>query len=108
MHLPNSKEKWIKECKRVHGKLLILLCSYMDGFHVHMTIRLKNYFSFKNKYTVTRIGLVGYKKRFLHLATGAPGNMHDARLLRHTSSFKEISNGRGGSRTAATSKMERL
>lgn len=35
--------------------------------------------------------LVNQNKRFLHLTTGA--RTHSARLLRHTSLFKEISNG---------------
>ena len=29
------------------------------------------------------------------MTTGAPGSTHDARLLKHTTLFKDISNGRG-------------
>ena len=66
-----------------------------DGFHVQAATSLKNYYSFKNKYTITSMGLVGCNKRFLHLTTGAPGSTHDARLLRHTALYKEISKGMG-------------
>ena len=41
------------------------------------------------------MGLIGHNKRFLHLTTGAPGSTHDARLLRHSSLYKDISNGDG-------------
>ena len=36
------------------------------------------------------MGLVAHNKRFLYAAVGAPGSTHDARLLRHTSLFKDI------------------
>ena len=39
------------------------------------------------------MGLVGFNKRFLYAAVCAPGSTHDARILRHTSLFKDISNG---------------
>ena len=65
------------------------------NFHVHVASHLKNYFSFKNKYTVTSTGLVGYNKLFIHLTTGAPGSTHDTRFLRHTSLFREITKGAG-------------
>ena len=39
------------------------------------------------------MGLVGFNKRFLYATIVAPGNIHDAGLLRHTSLFKSILNG---------------
>ena len=39
------------------------------------------------------MGLVGFDKRFLFAAFGAPGSTHDARPLRHTSLFENILNG---------------
>ena len=64
-----------------------------DGFHVHVSTDLKNHFSFKNKYTITSMGLIGHNKRFLHLIIDAPGSIHDVRLLRHTTLLHEISSG---------------
>ena len=34
-----------------------------DGFHVHVATRLKNHYSFKHKYTISNMCLVGYNKR---------------------------------------------
>ena len=39
--------------------------------------------------------LVGHSKRFLHLATGAPGSTYGGRLLRQTSLYRDIANGGG-------------
>ena len=61
-----------------------------DGFHVHESTHLKNHFSFKNKYTVTRLGLKEHNKRFLQLTNGAPESIQDHRLLWHATSFQEI------------------
>ena len=46
-----------------------------DGFHVCVSNNLKNNFSFKNKYTVTNMELIGNNKRFFHLTAGAPGRL---------------------------------
>ena len=39
------------------------------------------------------MGLVAHNKHFFYAAVGAPGSTHDARLLRHTSLFKDIASG---------------
>ena len=64
-----------------------------DGFHVYIESKLKSYFSFKKRYSMSNMGLVSYNKRFLYAAVGAPGSTHDARMLRNTSLFKEIVDG---------------
>ena len=61
-----------------------------DGFHVYISTRLKQYFSFKKRYTVTNMGLISYNKRFLYAAVGAPGSTHDSRLLKNCSLYKKI------------------
>ena len=50
-----------------------------DGFHVYVSSKIKSYFSFKKRYTMSSMGLVGYNKRFLFAAVGAPGSttMHE-------------------------------
>ena len=42
---------------------------------------------------MTNLGLVGYNKRFLYAAVGAPGSTHDARLLKESSVFHKILKG---------------
>ena len=64
-----------------------------DGFHIHVACCLKNYISSKKKYTVTSMGLIAHNKRFLHLTTGTRGSIHDARLLRYFTLFKDIQPG---------------
>ena len=54
---------------------------------------MKSYFSFNKRYSISNIGLVAHNKRFLYAAVGAPGSTRDARLLRHTSLFKDIVSG---------------
>ena len=39
------------------------------------------------------MGLIRHNKRFLHLTAGAPGSIHDSRLLRHSTLFQEINRG---------------
>ena len=42
---------------------------------------------------MTNLGLVGYNKRFLYAAVGAPGSTLDARLLKESSIFDKILKG---------------
>ena len=71
-----------------------------DGFHVYVETKLKSYYSFKKRYSMSNMGLVGYNKRFLNASVSAPpppppppGSTHDARLLRSAPLFNEIVNG---------------
>ena len=60
---------------------------------MHISTNFKNYFSFKNKYTIRSVGLVGHNKRLLQFLTGAEGSTHDVCLLRHSPLFHQIANG---------------
>ena len=93
--LPTTEEEWMEECKAFIENYEFPCVDAWDGFHVHVKTHLKNHFSFKNKYTVSCMGLIGHNKRFLHLTTGAPGSMHDARLLRQSLLFHSITSGGG-------------
>ena len=90
---PQTEEEWVNECQVFMENYEFPCVGVLDGFHVHVSTHLKNHFSFKNKYTITSMGLIGHNKRFLHLTTEAPGSIHDARLLRHSTLFQEISRG---------------
>ena len=39
------------------------------------------------------MAVIGYNKRFLDLAVGAPGSTHDARFLRYAGLFQKIMTG---------------
>ena len=43
-----------------------------DGFHVYISSKMKIFYNFKHRNAVSNMGLVGYNKRFLDLAVGAP------------------------------------
>ena len=74
-------------------KLRISLCITWDGFPVFVNSNLKNYFSFKKRYLMTSLDLVGYNKRFLYTLAGASGSACDARLLNESSIYTAILDG---------------
>ena len=63
----------------------------IDGTYVEMLCTNSesrvDYFSRKQKYTVNTQAVVGANLMFLHVATGYPGSLHDARILRVSSLF---------------------
>ena len=77
---PQTEEEWVNQCKSFMENYDFSCVGAWDGFHVHASTHLKNHFSFKSKYTITSMGLIGHNKRFLYLTTGVPGNIHNARL----------------------------
>lgn len=93
VRLPETDEEWITEIKGFIENYEFPCIGAWDGFHVYISSNLKSYFSFKKRYSISNMGLVACNKRFLYAAVGAPGSTHDARLLRHTSIFKDIVNG---------------
>ena len=64
-----------------------------DGFHVYVISKLKSYFSFKIRCSMSILRLVSYKKKFLYFAVGAPGSTHDARILRNSAIYQKIITG---------------
>ena len=95
VRLPVSDAEWEEEIKGFLENYEFPCIGAWDGFHVYITSKLKNFFSFKKQYTITNLGLVSYNRRFLYAAVGAPGSTHDARLLRYTSLYREIMDGGG-------------
>ena len=92
VHFPETEKDWEAEILGFIENYEFPCVGAWDGFHVYVSTKLKNYFSFKKRYTVTNLGLVGYNKRFLDAAVGAPGCTHDARLLRNSSIYRDILN----------------
>ena len=92
VRLPETEEEWTAEIKGFTENYEFPCVGAWDGFHVYVSSQLKSYFSFKKRYSISNMGLVAHNKRFLYAAVGAPGSTHDARLLRHTSLFKDIVN----------------
>ena len=92
--LPKTIEERKEELKGFIENYIFPFIGAWDGFHVDVATPLKNHYSFKHKYTISNMGLVGYSKRFLNVTCSAPDGTHDARLLLLTNVFSEIQFGR--------------
>ena len=57
IYTPMSEEEWIAECKR--KKYEFPCVGSWDGYNLHLSTHLKNYYSFKYIYTTTNMGLIG-------------------------------------------------
>ena len=69
----------------------------LDGTHIPIVAPnvdgKADYFSRKQRYTISTQGLVGANLVFLDIATGFPGSCHDARNFRNTSLYTQAENG---------------
>ena len=69
----------------------------IDGSHIEIIspdcVSKVDYYSRKQKYTINTQAVVGGDLMFLDVATGFPGSMHDARVLRATSFFQKAERG---------------
>ena len=59
-----------------------------DGFHVYVSSKLKSYFNFKKRSSMSNLRLVSYNK-FLYCAVVAPGSTHDAKMLRNSAIYQK-------------------
>ena len=90
-----TEQEWINQIKGFIENYEFPCIGAWDGFDVYVCSKLKNHYNFKQRYSISNMGLVGYNKRFLNLTVGAPGSKHDARFLRNTGLFKQTLNGLG-------------
>ena len=69
----------------------------IDGTHVPIltpaTDFKGDYFNRKQRYAVNTQAVIGSNLEFLSVATGYPGSLHDARVLRNTMIFRRCENG---------------
>ena len=90
VRMPSSDDEWLEELRGFIENYEFPCVGAWDGFHVYVSSKLKTFYSFKKRYTMSSLGLVGYNKRFLYAAVGAPGSTHDARMLRSTRIYQQI------------------
>ena len=68
----------------------------LDGTHIPIicpnTESKADYFNRKQQYSVNTQAVVGENLKFLDVATGFPGALHDSRVLRSTASFDQAEN----------------
>ena len=91
--LPKTDEEGESEVKGFIENYEFPCVDAWDGFHVYKSSKLKSFYSFKKRYSMSNLGLVGYNKRFLYCGVGAPGSTHDSRMLRSTSLYEKIISG---------------
>ena len=92
--MPQIDAEWETEMRGFIENYEFPTVGALDGFHVYISTKLKSYFSFKKRYSMSNLALVGYNKRILSCSVGAPGSTHDARLLRNTKIYQDILAGR--------------
>lgn len=59
-----------------------------------LILQVKANFNFQKKYTINNLTPTSYNKRFLYAAVGADGGINDGEMLKESSFFDEILNGR--------------
>lgn len=87
----------ILKFKNMTGTVIPQVVGCIDGTHIEITCpsipNKDDYFCRKQYYSINTQAVVGGKLMFLDVATGFPGCMHDARVLRNTSLFHNANNG---------------
>ena len=78
VRLSTTGKEWQNEIRGFLENYEFPCVGAWDGFHVYINSQLKNYFSFKKRYS---------NKHFPYAAVGAPGSTHDARLLKESSIY---------------------
>lgn len=94
IYLPKTIDEWTHELQGFLENWEFPCVGAWDGFHVYVSSRLKNFYSYKKRYSVTNMGFIGYNKRFMFAAVGAPGSTHDSRLLKNCEVYSEIEHGK--------------
>ena len=92
--LPSSSNEWQEQLKGFIENYEFPCVGAWDGFHVYVSSKIKSYFSFNKRYTMSSLGLIGYNKSFHYAAVGAPGSTHDARMLKSTRLYQSILDGK--------------
>ena len=86
-------ERKIQKFRAFTECLIPQVVGAIDGTHVEIICpdsdSKVDYYSRKQKYTVNTQAVVGADLVFLDIATGFPGSVHDARVLRSTSLFAQ-------------------
>ena len=80
VRLPCNENEWANELRGFIENYEFPCIGAWDGFHVYISSKLKNFYNFKHRYSISNMALVGYNKRILDLTVGAPGSTHDARF----------------------------
>ena len=93
VYLPRDLGEWSQELRKFLENWEFPCVGAWYGFHIYVSTKLENFYSFKKRYSVTNMGFIGQNKRFMWAAVGAAGSTHDSRLLRNSKIYSDINNG---------------
>ena len=100
IHFPRSRRETteaIEQFKAFCQGRIPQVLGALDGTHIPIVAPnvdgKADYFSRKQRYTISTQGFVGANLVFLDVATGFPGSCHDARNFRNTSLYTKAKNG---------------
>ena len=91
--LPKTDEVWASEVKGLIDNYEFPCVGAWDGFHVYVRSKLKSFYGFKKRCSMSDLGLVRYNKRFLYCGVGPPRSLHDSRMLRSASLYEKTISG---------------
>ena len=91
--LPLTGEEWELELRGFTENYEFPCVGAWDGFHVYVSSKLKQSYSFEKRYTMTNLALIGNNTGILYAAIGAPGSTPDSRMLKSTQLYQDIIRG---------------
>lgn len=96
-HMPKSEEEFKKKMLDMEELWQFPCCwSALDGCHIPIKCppgglqSCKEYYNFKNFYSIVMMGMVDSNYRFMWGTCGFPGNSHDAIILQSTQLWADI------------------
>ena len=93
VYLPRNRAEWKHELESFLENWEFPCVRAWNGFHVYVSTKLKNYLASRKRYSVSSMGFIASNKKFLWTAVGAPGSVHNSRLLKSCDLFAEIQQG---------------
>ncbi|XP_066934341.1 uncharacterized protein [Clytia hemisphaerica] len=100
IHFPSNRRETaeaIMKFKEIEQCPIPQALGAIDGTHIQIltpaTESKGDYFNRKQRYAVNTQAVIGSNLEFLSVATGYPGSLHDARVLRNTLIFRRCENG---------------
>ena len=77
VYLPRNLQEWSHKLEQFLENWEFPCVGAWDGFDVYLSTKLKNFYSYKKRHSVTNVGFIGHNKHFMWAAVSAPGSTHD-------------------------------
>lgn len=90
VYLPRNLQEWSQELKNSRANWEFPWAGAWDEFHVYVSTKVENFYSYKKRYSVRKMGFIGYN---MWAAVGVPGPTRDSGLLNSCGIYSEIESG---------------